>query len=117
VLNGVPVQVKHNGLLIHAGCFGGIWVTEIIREVRGHDEPHQEAVFDAILRRLASEDPTLPSTWWFGSFWASCRMWFAAALPKTKIVAMQPGPRNFDEGRRNVGQTICRIECISCPEW
>lgn len=74
MLNGVPVQVMHNGLLINEGCHGGIWVTEIIRGMRGLHEPQQKAVFDAVLRRLASEDPTLPTMEECGRFWASYTM-------------------------------------------
>jgi len=102
VLNGVPVQVMHNGLLIYEGCYGGVWMTEVIRGLRGHHEPQQEAVFDAILRRLTSEDPRLPTMVEFGSFWAYYTMWFAAALPKAKIVAMEPDPSSLEVGRRNV---------------
>lgn len=96
---GSEVQVMHNGLVIEAGCYHGAWMTEIIRSLRGHHEPQEEAVFHAMVQRLQGiESPTMIE---FGSFWTYYGLWFAKSLPKSRILAMEPDPGNLEVGVHN----------------
>jgi FkbM family methyltransferase len=98
--DGVALQRMHNGILIEEGCYGGAWETEIIRSLRGHHEPQEEVVFDAIIRRLAdTAGPTRMIE--FGSFWAYYSIWFATQLADAGVLALEPDPANLDVGRRN----------------
>jgi FkbM family methyltransferase len=95
------VQVMHNGLLVIEGCYYGPWMTRIIRGLAGHHEPQEEAVFDAVVRRLAASGPAAPTMIEFGSFWAYYAMWFCRALPGGRALAMEPDPVYLQVGARN----------------
>ena len=102
--DGRRLQVMHNGVVVEEGCYYGPWMTEIITELRGHHEPQEEVVFDAIVRRLAEQprpvaDPPLIVE--LGSFWAYYTIWFCAALPGARGIGLEPDPVYLDIGRRN----------------
>lgn len=100
--DGVRAQVMHNGVLIEEGCYHGEMMTRIIRELRGHHEPQEEAVFHAIVERLASEPrESAPAMLELGAFWAYYSMWFNRALPGATNVMVEPDPVNVETGRRN----------------
>lgn len=94
------VQVMHNGILIEEGCYSGEWMTEVIRTLKGHHEPQEEAVFDAIIRRLRS-DTTSGRMIEFGAFWSYYSLWFAQEVPGAHVLAMEPDLHNLEVGRRN----------------
>ncbi len=91
----------HNGLLIEEGCYYGPWMTEVIKGLRGHHEPQEEVVFDAIIRRLSESIGGTPVIVEFGSFWSYYSMWFCRALPGGHAVAIEPDPAYLAIGRRN----------------
>jgi FkbM family methyltransferase len=101
VQDGVSVQLMHNGLVIEEGCYGGQWMTEVIRALHGHHEPQEELVFDAMLRRLADDGRGQPTMIEFGSFWTYYGMWFAKALPGARVIAVEPDPHNMEVGELN----------------
>ena len=47
--NGSSCQVTNNGSLIHEGCYHQKWVTDIIKELKGHHEPQEEKLFHEAL--------------------------------------------------------------------
>ena len=100
VVDGVPVQRMHNGLLVEEGGYGGQYVIENIRSLRGHHEPQEEVAFDLVIRRLQSEGSGGRMIE-FGSFWAFYSMWFGLALPEAQMLAVEPDPANLEVGRRN----------------
>jgi FkbM family methyltransferase len=108
-LEGVSVQRMHNGILIEEGRYGGAWETEIIRSLRGHHEPQEEVVFDAIMGRLA-ETAESPRMIEFGSFWAYYSIWFATRLAGAQVLALEPDPANLEVGRRNARLNDADIE-------
>jgi FkbM family methyltransferase len=95
-----PVQVMHNGVLIHEGCYHGPWMTEVIRRLRGHHEPQEEAAFHAVVERLATDTPA-PVMVELGSFWAYYALWTKRALPNATCFLVEPDPFNLEVGRRN----------------
>jgi FkbM family methyltransferase len=99
-LDGTCVQRMHNGVLIEEGCYYGPWMTEIIRELRGHHEPQEEVVFHEVLERLVATEPTA-SMIELGSFWAYYSMWFHQRTNGNRIVALEPDPSYLEVGRRN----------------
>ncbi|QEC46258.1 FkbM family methyltransferase [Baekduia soli] len=100
-LDGRRVQVMHNGVLIEEGCYHGAMTTEIIRALRGHHEPQEEAVFHALLERLAEEGAPRPVMVELGAFWSYYSMWFNRRLPGAVNVMVEPDPVNIEVGRRN----------------
>jgi FkbM family methyltransferase len=97
---GTRVQVMHNGLLVEEGGYYGAWMAEVIRALRGHHEPQEEIVFHRILERLAA-DGGAPVMIEFGSFWMYYGLWFCHALPRGRVVGLEPDPAWIDVGRRN----------------
>ncbi len=94
------VQVMHNGMLIDEGCYHGAWMTEIIRDLRGHHEPQEELAFHAVVERLKADTPA-PVMVELGSFWAYYSLWTKTANPETRCVCVEPDPSNLEVGRRN----------------
>jgi FkbM family methyltransferase len=99
--DGVPVQVMHNGVVVREGCYGGPWMTEIIRQLRGHHEPQEELAFRTVLDRLASDTPQ-PTVVELGSFWAYYSLWAKQAIPAARLILVEPDPVNLEVGRRNL---------------
>jgi len=94
------VQLMHNGLLVEAGGYYGDWMAEIIRALRGHHEPQEEAAFDRIVRRLAAEGgPAVMIE--FGSFWTYYGLWFCRSIPSARVIAVEPDRAYLEVGRRN----------------
>ncbi|MGX7680723.1 FkbM family methyltransferase [Jatrophihabitans sp. DSM 45814] len=108
-VDGARMQRMHNGLVIEEGSYYGPMMTAIIRRLRGHHEPQEEVVIDAIIRRLKGEladradtDPSAPvSVLEFGSFWSYYSMWFCAAIEQARAVAMEPDPAYLAVGKRH----------------
>jgi FkbM family methyltransferase len=102
ILESGRVQVMHNGLLVEYGCYHGEMMAEIIRVLRGHHEPQEEAVFHQLLTRLGEETTDGAYTMVeLGSFWAYYSMWFNRAFPGARNIMVEPDPVNIDVGRRN----------------
>jgi len=99
--DGRSVQVMHNGVLIDEGCYHGAMTTAIIRELRGHHEPQEEAVFHALVQRLKEEGAERPAMAELGSFWSYYSMWFHKELPGAVNVMVEPDPVNIEVGRAN----------------
>ena len=100
-VDGTPVQVMHNGVVVAKDAYAGAWMTEIIRCLRGFHEPQEELVVARILDRLAATD-SAPTMVELGSFWAYYSLWFLAALPAGRVVALEPDPACLAVGQRNV---------------
>jgi FkbM family methyltransferase len=90
----------HNGIVVEEHCYGGPWMTEIIRQLRGHHEPQEEVAFNAIVERLRS-DTAQPVMVELGSYWAYYSLWLKAAIPGARCICVEPDPRNLEVGRRN----------------
>ena len=94
------VQVMHNGVLIEEGCYHGAWMTEVIRRLRGHHEPQEEAVFHAAVERLSQERRFLTMVE-LGSFWSYYALWMRRAVPDTTCILVEPDPESLEVGKRN----------------
>ena len=99
--DGVRVQIMHNGVAIVEDCYYGAWMTEIIRRLRGHHEPQEEAAFHLVVERLRADPPAAPVMVELGSFWAYYSLWFAHDLPGAQLVLVEPDPAHLEVGRRN----------------
>ena len=99
--DGVPLQLMHNGVVIREGSYHGAWMTEVIRQLRGHHEPQEELAFYTVLERLAcnAERPTMVE---LGSFWAYYSLWAKSRIPATRIVLLEPDLNDLAVGQRNL---------------
>lgn len=110
--DGARVQLMHNGVMVHEGCYYGAWMTEIIRRLRGHHEPQEEAAFHVAVERLRAEAPQRPVMVELGSFWSYYALWFARTLPGAALVLVEPDPGYLEIGRRNVALNGARARFV-----
>ncbi|MEX2256600.1 MAG: FkbM family methyltransferase [Acidimicrobiia bacterium] len=99
-IGGDAVQVMHNGVLVGAGCYYGEFMTEIIRQLRGHHEPQEEVAFHLLIERLR-ETATSPTMLELGSFWAYYSLWFLQTFPDGDAYCVEPDLANLAVGKRN----------------
>ncbi|TDT96824.1 FkbM family methyltransferase [Azorhizobium sp. AG788] len=95
--NGASFQIMHNGLEVVAGGYHGDWMAHLIRGLKGHHEPQEEAAFQEIVRR--SRHNTLIVE--LGAFWSYYSLWYLKQVPGSSAVAIEPDEGNLDIGRRN----------------
>jgi FkbM family methyltransferase len=99
-VGGRAAQIMHNGVLVEWGGYYGEWMAELIRVLRGHHEPQEELIFDAIVNRVASDGPAGHMIE-FGSYWAYYGIWFLKSLPEGRLVAVEPDLPYLKVGLRN----------------
>ena len=85
-LAGKPVQIMHNGIRVRADGYCGDWMTSIIKGLRGHHEPQEEAIFHAILPRCR------PGCWIveLGAWWAYYTNWYLKEVPDSRAICVEP---------------------------
>lgn len=98
--NDVAVQIMHNGVRVLAGGYYGDWMQELIRRLRGHHEPQEEAVFHAIMKHLPPQATMLE----LGGYWSYYSLWFMHEHPAARrAFVIEPDPNHLSVGRRNAG--------------
>ncbi|MBB4003074.1 FkbM family methyltransferase [Aurantimonas endophytica] len=96
-IEGDDCQVMHNGLRVVAGGYHGDWMAQIIRGLRGHHEPQEEAAFHALLRYVRHGSLMAE----LGAFWAYYSLWFLTEVPGSEVLCVEPDPNNMAVGSRN----------------
>lgn len=96
-VHGERAQVMHNGVKVVAGGFHGDWMAHIITQLRGHHEPQEEKVFDAVIQAMPPGACMLE----VGCFWAYYSLWFHHAVPRASNYLIEPNPAKLALGRRN----------------
>ena len=96
--DGTRVQIMHNGLKVIEDGYCGAWMTELIARCRGHHEPQEECLFDA-LTSVLPPDATMIE---LGSNWAYYACWFLNGWPNRRAVLLEPDPANRQVGDRNL---------------
>ena len=96
-IDGIRVQIMHNGLKVLADGYYGSWMTELIRLCRGHHEPQEERVFHEVVSRLSSSSTMVE----LGGFWAYYSLWFLQLHPLRQALVLEPDPAHLAVGRKN----------------
>ncbi|TCR03927.1 FkbM family methyltransferase [Neorhizobium sp. JUb45] len=91
------VQIMHNGLKVIAGGYHGDWMAHVIRALRGHHEPQEELLFNALLKACRHNSLFVE----LGSFWAYYSMWYLHEVPGSRAICIEPDPNNKAIGERN----------------
>lgn len=90
-------QLMHNGIRVEADSYYGRWMTELIRQLRGHHEPQEEKVFYTLMEHVRRGGVMLE----LGSHWSYYSLWFARAVPEARTVLVEPDPAYLEVGRSN----------------
>ena len=99
-IDGVPVQVMHNGVLVVKDGYLGPWQTAVIASLHGHHEPQEEVLFHAVLERLA-ETGGGASMVELGAWWSYYSLWFKHRFSESVIVGIEPDLPFLETGRKN----------------
>ena len=91
------VQIMHNGLRLRTDSHYGDYNVEVIRGLRGHHEPQEEAIFHEVVGRLGPGAVMLE----LGAFWAYYSLWFLKAVREARAVLVEPVPSALEAGQRN----------------
>ncbi|CAB4330021.1 MAG: hypothetical protein F2839_00430 [Actinobacteria bacterium] len=100
-INGVEVQVMHNGIHVVKDGYLGSWTTEIIRQLQGHHEPQEEIVFYEILKRINETNHAQSVCIELGSFWAYYSMWYLKEIKNSQAIMIEPDPAYMQVGKLN----------------
>tara|TARA_R100001163_G_scaffold65655_1_gene63773 strand:- start:814 stop:1668 length:855 start_codon:yes stop_codon:yes gene_type:complete len=95
--NGSSCQVTNNGSLIHEGCYHQKWVTDIIKELKGHHEPQEEKLFHEALTYVPDGGTMLEC----GSFWSYYSLWFHKKIMNAHNIMVEPIPLKLEIGQLN----------------
>ncbi|MEN3273919.1 MAG: hypothetical protein V7636_2680 [Actinomycetota bacterium] len=91
----------HNGVLVEDDGYLGPWMTEIIRQLRGHHEGQEELAFHAVVERLAASE-TAPVVMELGAWWAYYSLWAGHRIPGARLFCIEPDPAYLEQGMRNL---------------
>jgi FkbM family methyltransferase len=97
-VEGVRVQIMHEGTRVLAGGYHGEWMMEIIRDLRGHHEPQEEWVFHQILQRVRPDSLMVE----LGCFWAYYTNWFLGAVEGGRAICVEPDANSLRCGETNL---------------
>jgi FkbM family methyltransferase len=112
VIDGRQIQIMHNGVRVIAGGYYGDWMTDIIRRLRGHHEPQEEAIFHEILKHVTPRATMLE----LGGFWSYYSLWFLSNhADQRRAIVVEPDPNHLSIGRGNAdlnNQEITFIQAV-----
>ena len=96
--NGQRLQIMHEGTRVIADGYCGGWMTEVIRDLRGHHEPQEELLFHHLLTHVRPGSLFVE----LGAYWAYYTNWYLGAVPGSTALCVEPDPANLEVGRRNL---------------
>ena len=96
--NDRSIQIMHNGLKVELGGYHGRWMAEIISQLKGHHEPQEELLFNAVLKAVRPDGLFVE----LGAFWSYYSMWFLKEFPAGRALCIEPDPVHVEIGKRNM---------------
>ncbi len=96
-IDGIQVQVMHNGIYVMYGAYHGDWMGKIIKELKGHHEPQEEKIFYEALKTIPNSATMIE----LGSYWSYYSMWFNKSVPNAKNYMIEPNPKKLAIGEKN----------------
>jgi FkbM family methyltransferase len=95
---GRQIQIMHNGIHVAAGGYYGEWMSEIIRQLKGHHEPQEEIIFHEVLKHVPPQATMLE----LGGFWSYYSLWFLSShSDQRRAIVVEPDPHHLSVGRAN----------------
>ena len=95
---GERVQIMHEGTRVIADGYQGGWMTDVIRDLRGHHEPQEERLFHHLLQYVRPGSLFVE----LGSYWAYYTNWYLGAVPGSTALCVEPNANHLEVGRRNL---------------
>ncbi len=98
IVDGIPLQVMHDGTKVLAGGYHGDWMSDVIRSLRGHHEPQEELLFHHLLRYVRQRSTFVE----LGAFWAYYTIWYLSSVPFSRALCVEPDANNMKVGLSNL---------------
>ena len=108
-VNGMRVQIMHEGTRVIAGGYNGEWMERIITNLRGHHEPQEELIFHHLLQHVRQASLIVE----LGSFWAYYTNWYLGAVKGSSAVCIEPDALSMDCGLQNLALNGRKAHCIN----
>jgi hypothetical protein len=96
--DGQRLQRMHEGSLVVAGGYHGEWMSQVIKQLRGHHEPQEELLFHEILKHVAPGSCIVE----LGAFWAYYTNWYLGSVEGSRAICVEPDPNNMSCGHLNL---------------
>jgi len=96
-IDGTWYQMMHNGVLVALDGYYGRWMSDIIRNLKGHHEPQEELAFHNVLSAIGPNATMIEA----GSYWAYYSAWFQKRIPGARNIMIEPVERNLEVGKQN----------------
>ncbi len=97
-MEGMSLQIMHEGSRVVAGGYYGEWMTELIKKLKGHHEPQEELLFHHLLKRIAPSSLMVE----LGAFWSYYSTWFLGAIHGSQAICVEPDAGNLNCGKMNL---------------
>jgi FkbM family methyltransferase len=98
IVDGIALQVMHDGTKVLAGGYHGDWMADVIRSLRGHHEPQEELLFHHLLRYVRQRSTFVE----LGAFWAYYTLWYLGSIPFSRALCIEPDENNMKVGQHNL---------------
>lgn len=96
-VDGVAIQVMHNGTKVVKDGYYNPHLTDIIQQLKGFHEPQEEKAFAEVLAHIPPGGVMLE----LGAYWAYYSLWFNRAVPGAVNHIIEPLADNLEVGRTN----------------
>lgn len=96
-VNGDKCIVMHNGVMVYEGSYHTQWMTDTIKNLKGHHEPQEEKLFYEILKYIEPNSLMVEC----GSFWAYYSLWFHKEIEGAKNILIEPNPYKCEISQLN----------------
>ena len=96
-INNENCIIMHNGVMIYENSYHGIWMSDIIKKLRGHHEPQEEKLFYEVLKYIESGSTMVEC----GSSWGYYSLWFHKEILNSKNILIEPNPYKLEMGKLN----------------
>lgn len=96
-VDGESCIVMHNGVKVYEGSYHTQWMTDTIKNLKGHHEPQEEKLFHEVLKYIEPNSLMVEC----GSFWAYYSMWFHKQIPNAENIMIEPNPLKCEMGGLN----------------
>ena len=111
IVDGVEVQVMHNGLLVKKNGYQGEWQAKTIEELKGNHEPQEEKVFYEVINRLNKDNLTRQRIMIeLGSWWSYYSLWFLKEVKNSRAICEEPDPVNIELGKANARLNSFKVD-------
>ncbi len=96
-VDGDNCIVMHNGVMVYENSYHTQWMTDAIKNLKGHHEPQEEKLFYEVLKYIEPGSVMIEC----GSYWAYYSLWFHSQIIGGKNILIEPNPYKYEISQLN----------------